>query len=364
MRTSISFYLYESEPLRRLARLVLACTVGAALLGVLLAGAPAPTEAASAGAAPGGASEGAPGPFPVTIEHKFGVTVIPEEPKRIVSIGYHDHESLLALGVVPVALRYNYGDHPYGVFPWAQHLLGDAKPAVLDMTFGELDFEAIASFRPDLISAVYSGITREEYERLSRIAPTLAQSGEYIDFGMPWQEQTLVIGTAVGRKEAAEAAVASVEARYEEIRRNHPEWAGKKVILAVWRTDGQIGLLAPQDARTRVFTNMGFEVPGVFEPLFGDLFYAYISTEQLRMLDEADVIVWHQMAWSIGRRAIEQNPLFRTLRATREGRHLFLEGDIDDALQFGTVVSLPHLLEELVPMLEQILPAGGQRGSR
>lgn len=296
-------------------------------------------------------------PFPVAIEHKFGTTVIPSEPKRIVSVGYHDHESLLAVGVAPVAVRYNYGDHPYGVFPWGQELLGDATPVVLDFAMGELNLEAIAALRPDLISAVYSGITAEEYALLSRIAPTIAQTGAYIDFGMPWQEQTLMIGEAVGRRAQAEAAVAAVEARYEAVREKHPQFAGKKLVLAVWREGGQIGLLSEQDVRMRVFGNMGFELPESFAGLFGDQFYAFISVEQLRMLEEADIVIWHQMAWSPGREAIESHPLFASLRVAREGRVLFLEDDVDDALQFGTVLSLPYLLDRIVPMLEEIVPS-------
>lgn len=329
-----------SRPLRHIALALLA------LAGMTLLWGVAPVMAGDASS-----------PFPIAIEHKFGTTIVPEEPKRVVSIGYHDHEYLLAVGVVPVALRYNYGDHPYGVFPWGQSLLGDAQPELLHVPVGELDFEAIASWRPDLISAVYSGITQEEYERLSRIAPTIAQTDDYIDFGMPWQEQAVMIGTAVGRKENAEAAVAAVEAHFEAVRREHPEFAGKKVVLAVWRQDGQIGLLAEQDLRTRVFTDMGFEVPDSFTHLFGDLFYAFISLEQIRMLDDADVVVWNQMAWSIGRKAIEEHPLYRNLRIAREGRHIFLENDLDDALQYGTVLSLPYLLDEVVPILEQVFSA-------
>lgn len=82
-------------------------------------------------------------------------------------------------------MRYWFGDEPYGVFPWAKDRLGSAEPEVLDMPFGELDFEKMAALKPDLISAVYAGITEEEYQTLSQIAPTVAQSGDYIDFGMP-----------------------------------------------------------------------------------------------------------------------------------------------------------------------------------
>ena len=339
-----------STVIRNLARLVCAAIFVAYITGLGVTPAAASSEVAP--------STETSDPFPVRIQHKFGTTVIPAEPKRVVSIGYHDHESLLAVGVVPVALRYNYGDHPYGVFPWGQKLLGGATPQVLDMP-GELDYEAIAALQPDLISAVYSGITREEYARLSRIAPTLAQTGDYIDYGMPWQEQTLMIGTAVGRREQAEAAVAATEALFEAARRAYPHFAGKKVALAVWRENGQIGLLSEQDVRSRVFTDLGFRIPEEFNELFGDQFYAFISAEQLRLLDTADVVVWHQMSWSPGRAFIEQHPIYSRLNVAREGRHIFLEGDVDDALQFGTVLSLPYLLDHLVPMLAEVLPAPG-----
>lgn len=336
--------------MRTVARLVIAL-----LLTTYATGLGATGPAAAAGEAAPGSLETT-DPFPVRIPHKFGTTVVPTDPQRVVSIGYHDHESLLAVGVVPVALRYNYGDHPHGVFPWGQELLGGAAPRVLDMP-GELDYEAIAALQPDLISAVYSGITQEEYARLSRIAPTLAQTGDYIDLGMPWQEQTLMIGTAVGRRAQAVAAVTATEARFEAARRAYPHFAGKKVALAVWRENGQIGLLSEQDVRSRVFTDLGFQVPEEFNDLFGDQFYAFISAEQLRLLDTADVVVWHQMSWSPGREAIEQHPIYSRLNVAKEGRHLFLEGDVDDALQFGTVLSLPYLLDRLVPMLAEVLPS-------
>src|SRR4051812_45193347 len=43
--------------------------------------------------------------FPVTVEHKFGTTEIPAEPKRIVTVGFNEHDFALALGVKPVGVR-------------------------------------------------------------------------------------------------------------------------------------------------------------------------------------------------------------------------------------------------------------------
>ena len=45
----------------------------------------------------------------------------------MVSVGFSDQDTLLALGVVPVGIRDWYGDQPNAVWPWATDELGDAE---------------------------------------------------------------------------------------------------------------------------------------------------------------------------------------------------------------------------------------------
>jgi iron complex transport system substrate-binding protein len=54
----------------------------------------------------------------------------------------------------------------------------------------DINFERIAALEPDLILGVYSGMTARDYELLPQIAPTVAQTDRYIDYGTPWQEHT------------------------------------------------------------------------------------------------------------------------------------------------------------------------------
>jgi ABC-type Fe3+-hydroxamate transport system substrate-binding protein len=58
--------------------------------------------AGDAGSSDGTADSAA---FPVTIEHKYGETTIEAAPERVVSVGFADQDPLLALGIVPVAIR-------------------------------------------------------------------------------------------------------------------------------------------------------------------------------------------------------------------------------------------------------------------
>ena len=248
------------------------------------------------------------------------------------------------------------------MFPWAQNALGDAEPQVLKMPFGELDFEQIAALQPDLISGVYSGMTEDEYNTLSKIAPTIAQSGDYINFGMPWQEQTRMIGRALARADLADRLVSAAEAKFEAVRQKYPEWSGKSVVVGAPRSDGQFGFVASEDARSRVFTSMGFQVPAELDEIAGDSFWATISLEQAKLLDR-DLLVIHQMQWvEGGRDAVTGDPILSQLDAVKEGRVLFVEGPQDDALQFGTVLSLKFFLDEIEARVEAALdgdPATG-----
>src|SRR5918998_1844147 len=123
-----------------------------------------PSEGAAAPSENGGDAA-----FPVEIEHEYGSTTSEELPERVVTVGLTDQDAVLALGVVPVGITDWFGDHPHGVWPWAQDLLGGVEPEVLSSEQG-IDAEAIAALEPDVILALYAGLTDDEYDTLSEIA--------------------------------------------------------------------------------------------------------------------------------------------------------------------------------------------------
>ncbi len=281
------------------------------------------------------------------IEHKYGTTEIEGRPERVVTVGYSDYEAVLALGVTPIGVRAFIEDQV--TWPWNEEELGDAEPEILPAE--ELNFEQIANLRPDLILAVYSGLTDEEYETLSEIAPTVAQSGEYVDYGTPWQAMTRVIGHALGQKERAEEIVTEIEDRIDDAREKHPEFEGSTLVLASLDAGGTYYLYGPQDSRIQVLNSLGFELPPEVAELADDAFFAEVSRERLNLAD-ADVLVW-QVDAEDQREAIEDDPLYQKLDVYGEGRDLFLVGfePLRIALGLSTVLSLPFLLDRLVPML-------------
>ncbi|WP_224392511.1 iron-siderophore ABC transporter substrate-binding protein [Pseudonocardia sp. ICBG1293] len=328
------------------------------LLGTLAAAG----GAALAGCGGGGGQAGGPAPegpaaegFPVTLDHRFGRTTIPAPPQRVVSIGYSDHDAVLALGVPVVGARYWYGDEQQVVQPWATAAAQrtGAQPTVLNMSSPEP--EKIAALRPDLIIAIYSDLDQQSYDQISAIAPIVAAPAEYDDYGVPWQDTTRIIGRALGRSGQADTLVADLEARFTAARDANPQWAGKQVAVATYGADS-LSVFASQDPRSRFFTSLGFTVPPRYDELAGETFYADISFEQAAELD-TDLLVWDQLSFTPGGRAtVENNPLVGRLAASREGRSVFLEGASENAFGWQTVLSLPAALDGVVPMVEKALP--------
>ena len=99
--------------------------------------------------------------------HKFGDTVVPEQPKRVVSVGVTEQDVLLQLGVVPVGVTEWYGEQPDATWPWAHDLLDGAKPEVLSVSDG-FEFEKVAALEPDLIVGTNAGMTEKDYQLLVR----------------------------------------------------------------------------------------------------------------------------------------------------------------------------------------------------
>lgn len=294
--------------------------------------------------------------FPLTIEHKYGSTEVAEVPERIVVVGLLEQDPLLALGVVPVATTEWFGEFDGALWPWAREAaeaLG-ADPAditVLDGTDG-VNIEEVAAQDPDLIVGLYSGLTEQDYEKLSGIAPTVAQPADYNDWGIPWDELTLTLGRIVGRTEQAEALVAAVEAGFAAAREAHPEFAGASGAVAT-PYEG-VFVYGPQDVRGRFLGDLGIEMPAELAEQLGEEFGGQLSLERVDLLD-LDVVIWLDVpAPTIDLDSTEYGA-YGALAVHQEGREVFLDSEAEDALggamSFVTVLSLPYLLDAVVPML-------------
>jgi iron complex transport system substrate-binding protein len=309
---------------------------------------PATEATAAATSEPAAISEAAAAAaYPVTIEHKYGSTEITRLPERIVTVGLTDHDALLALGIAPVGVTEWFGGYPHATWPWAQDKLGSATPEVVGDA-SAVNFEKIAALQPDLILALYSGVTREQYDLLAQIAPTVAQPAAYVDYGIPWQELTRTVGRIVGQADEADALVTGVEQRFEQVRAEHPEFEGATGIVAT-PYEG-IYVYGREDVRGRFLTSLGFQLPEGLDEVTGTEFGGNLSMERADLLD-VDVIIWLDAADAEGQLG---GPVYSSLDVHTEGREVHLSSFSDPlggATSFVSVLSLPYLLDGLVPRM-------------
>ena len=207
-----------------------ALLVGVALAGAGLSGcATGSTEAAET---PDAATSADAQAFPVTIEHAFGSTEITEEPKRVATLGWSDQDAALALGVVPVgATKLTWGGNAQGSSDWfdaALEKVGGEQPVRYDDSDGA-PVEEIAKLDPDVILATNSGITEQEYKKLSKIAPVVAYPEA--PWVTPWQTSLETVGKALGRTSQAEEVAATTQQEIDAAKAEYPQLAGTSLHL-------------------------------------------------------------------------------------------------------------------------------------
>ncbi|ROT29793.1 iron-siderophore ABC transporter substrate-binding protein [Micromonospora sp. HM5-17] len=291
------------------------------------------------------------GAFPVRVEHKYGTTEIPRPPTRVVTLGLSDQDPVLALGTVPVGAVDWFGERPYGKWPWAQPLWGGTPPEVV----GERDdynLEKVAALKPDLIIGLYSGMTQEQYQKLSQLAPTVAQPKGYPDYAAPWQEMTRQAGRALGKPDRAEQLIAEVDARFAKARQEHPEFAGKTVAVVDPYEAGKYAVFAPSDPKVVFLTQLGFTVPQQIVDAVGDEYAAEIGSERLDLIDVDRVFFLTSDASAEPR--VRADRVYATLEVAKRNGALFLPYEnppIGAALSFSTVLSIPYALDQILPLL-------------
>ncbi|MFF3754672.1 iron-siderophore ABC transporter substrate-binding protein [Streptomyces sp. NPDC002018] len=298
-----------------------------------------------------GKDSAAAGSYPVTIAHKFGSTTVDSEPKRIVTVGLTDQDPVLALGKVPVGTTEWLGAYKGALGPWATaELNGGATPTLLKDTGTGPQTERIAALKPDLIIALYSGLTKEQYTTLSKFAPVLAQPKQYNDYGIPWELQTETIGKALGKEAEAKKLVDGVEAKFAAAREENPEFAGASGVMAT-PYEGMF-VFGSQDPRSRLLTSYGFTLPAGLDKAIGDKFGANISKERTDLLNQK-VAVWFVEDVTKNAEKLHKDPTYRDLDVVKQGREVFVAetSDFGNALSMGTVLSLPYAMDRLAPML-------------
>jgi iron complex transport system substrate-binding protein len=289
----------------------------------------------------------------VTIKHRFGQTVVPSPPKRVVSAGFTEQDDLLAVGVIPIAVTSWWGDEPFGVWPWAQSRLGAAQPAVLSLADG-FQFDQIAALKPDLIVATNAGVDQDSYNRLSGIAPTIPQAPDQPPFFQPWKAQADIIGDAVFQSDQMKSLVSQVDSRFTDAAKANQQFSGKKVVLLQGGFFQDNAIATMPGWRTEFLTQMGLQIPDTVGAFKVDD-RAFIPRDQAaHVLNDADVLIWKTES-DEEQSNLASDPIFQQLKATAEHRNIFTGKDLSGAIAFSSPLSLPMVADQLTPQLSRLL---------
>ncbi|APF33874.1 iron ABC transporter substrate-binding protein [Microbacterium sp. TS-1] len=202
---------------------------------------------------------------PRAVEHARGVTEVPEQPQRVVTLEPLELDTAVSVGITPVGAAV------------ASNVAG--IPAYLEVdgvepvgTVPEPDLEAIAALKPDLILGTEARHSKL-YDQLSAIAPTVFIATQ----ADPWRDNAELIGQALGREDEVAAQIAAVDDRCTEIGAAH-DLAGKTAQVIRPRDETTLSLYGPVSFAGSLLECVGYATP---EHDWADGLQADISPENI-----------------------------------------------------------------------------------
>lgn len=276
-----------------------------------------------------------------------GNTPSPDD-ERVAAVGLGDADTLLALGVTPVAVAPwgAEGDNdPSGVGPWSKDLLGEDRPTTIYGTgtgFTAEILEEIAASDPTQIIAVNQAVDEPTLEALEKIAPTTTAPEEYADWQVPWEAQVEAIAEAVDKQKEGEELIDDTNAAFAEFAKKHPETKGTTA-AAVMPYDGKIGLYTSGDGRGQFLEKLGFTLPAELEG-DGSSFFRDLTPENYNELNNLDYLF--VLDYQGSAEVLKKDETFQQLDIVKDGRVRYLDTDTGNAMSMPNPVTIPWAIDK------------------
>lgn len=290
----------------------------------------------------------------IVLDHALGQTILDKKPERVATIAWGNHDVALALGIVPVGFsKANYGvSADKGVLPWTEEkikeLNGEAN--IFDDLDG-LNFEAISNSKPDVILAAYSGITQEDYDTLSKIAPVAAYQSQ--PWQTLWRDMVKIDSKALGMEKEGDELIKNTEARIAKELEKHPEIKGKKVLFTMINAadTSKFWIYTSKDPRANYLTDLGLVFPESLKEFESeDSFAKEISAEEADKINDADVIITYGDDKTI--ETLQKDPLLGKINAIKNGAIAVIPENTPLAASCTpTPLSINYTIEEFLNLI-------------
>ncbi|MEM9464803.1 MAG: ABC transporter substrate-binding protein [Actinomycetota bacterium] len=227
----------------------------------------------------GSASEVADGET-VTLSDMTGEITVPIVTENILALDEYAAIAMLTLGLTPSATAQFYGD-----------FYDAGENAIIEGSgtkWIETDnLEVLAVEAPSMMLGLGHPNYEPVIEQHREIAPTI-----YPLFSSTWQDQTRVYGEVTGTSDRAEAVIAAVEARTEEVKAaiDDAGLTGAEVsILHVF--PGEYYAYNPGTLAGTVIGSLGFTRPE-FQQTEDEFGFLLFSEEELGSQTSSDIVIW------------------------------------------------------------------------
>ena len=235
---------------------------------------------------------------------------IPEKPQRVIAPYLEDH--LIALGITPVAQWSVKGGSVQG---YLQDSLKDIPTIEFD-----LPFEAVTSFKPDLIVIGSPDIAEgEKYEQYSKIAPTYVMGTEDSN----WRNKLLKVGEIFGQTEKANEVLAEYEQAAKEAKEKIESKIDSPSAAVIWNIKNTIYMVSDTASSGVVLYNdLGLQIPTLVKEVSASATsdWSQVSLEKFVQIDADYLFVINSD--SAGSADLLSDPLLANIPAIKNG-HVF-----------------------------------------
>ncbi|MHA7966929.1 AraC family transcriptional regulator [Paenibacillus sp. CAU 1782] len=266
--------------------------------------------------------------------------VLPDQPQRIIASYLEDH--LVALGIKPVAQWSVYDGKT------VQFYLQD-ELAEIPVIPGELPYEVVAGFEPDLIlidnAEMASG---GKYEQYAKIAPTYTVGDQANN---DWRQELLIVGEVLNKSEEAKAALEAYERKASEAKEQIQETFGSPSAAVLWVTAKSVYVVNPKlSSGAVIYEDLGFNVPATVQKATegSDKNWTSISLEALAGLEADHLFIVNTSEHS--RDDLLSNPLWSGIPAVANG-NLYDFDNQHSWLYTGTIANSKMIDDVLEVML-------------
>jgi iron complex transport system substrate-binding protein len=253
-----------------------------------------------------------------TFETEFGPVEVPVTIERIVSVDFYTPAALIDLGIEPVGVVNSYFQKESLGIPDTYREAIQNSDAISIGEYYEMNLEAVAEARPDVIVATDDFLTFEDPLRaeLEKIAPIVTFAARD---SLSWKSRADGMAELVGKQDELAKITKEYDARLAEVKQAHAGFLADETLAIVVAVDDEWGTYASTHFTGGVWTDLGAKYRDQQDDEVNEAkFPNWFSYEAIDRLNNATVL-FSQRSLDELPAALNNNVIWDNLQAVKDG---------------------------------------------